>query len=97
MLWKEGLPSLNEAVSTRMASLIWKARKEMNPLGQIFDVSKSNMNTRASNNEKLFSHVPGHCEAASNNLANIWNQLDLKSATSATAANTLAKKHLKST
>jgi len=71
VLWKAGLPSLNEAVSSSMASLIWKARNQMNPLG--------------------------HSEAASNNLAKLWNTLDLKSAKSVTAAKMLAKKHFKAT
>ena len=97
VLWKAGLPSLNEAVSTRMATLIWKARKQMNPLGQIFETSKSSRNTRALKSERLFSHVPGHTEAASNNLDNIWNQLDLKSAKSVMEAKFLAKKHFKFT
>ena len=96
VLWKAGLPSLTKAVSSSMASLIWKARNRMNPLGRIFDTSKSTKVTRALTNEKLFSHVPGHPEAASNKLASIWNLLDLKSAKSATAAKVLARKHFKS-
>ena len=97
VLSKAGLPSLNEAVSTNMAGLIWRSRKQLNPLGQIFTTSKSSLNTRAAKNEKLFSHIPAHSEAASNNLANIWNQLDLKSAKSVLAAKALAKKHYRST
>ena len=95
VLKKAGLPSLNEAVSTCMASLIWKARGQMNPLGQIFETSKSAMTTRAL--KKLSSYIPGYYEAASNNLANLWNHLDLKSAKSAQAAKTLAKKQFQST
>ena len=95
-LWKAGLPSLTKAVSSSMASLIWKARNRMNPLGRIFDTSKSTKVTRAFTNEKLFSHVPGHPEAASNKLVSIWNLLDLKSAKSASAAKVLARKHFKS-
>ena len=97
VLIKAGLPSLNEAVSTGMASLIWKARDQMNSLGRIFETSKSIMNTRALKSEKLSSYIPGHPEAASNNLANLWNHLDLKSATSAQAAKNLVKKHFQST
>ena len=97
VLWKAGLPSLNEAVSTRMASLIWKERNQMNPLGRIFETSKSIMKTRALKNEKLSSYVPGYSKAASNNLAKVWNQLDLKSANSLKAAKKLAQKHFKST
>ena len=53
------------------------------------------MNTRSSKNEKLSSYVPGHIEAASTNLAKLWNNLDLKSARSITEAKMLVKKHLK--
>ena len=96
VLWKAGLPHLNEAVSKCMASLIWKARNQVNPLGKIFETSKSSMNTRSSKNEKLSSYVPGHFEAASTNLAKLWNTLDLKSARSITEAKLLVKKHLRS-
>ena len=96
MLWKAGLPSVSQAVSKCMASLIWKARKQMNPLGKIFETSKAAMETRASKNERLSSYIPGHPEAASNVLANIWNTLDLKSASSVTAAKILAKNYFKS-
>ena len=77
--------------------LYYKARKQMNhPLGQIFETSKAAMETRASKNERLSSYIPGHPEAASNVLANIWNTLDLKSASSVTAAKILAKNYFKS-
>ena len=82
VLWKAGLPSLSEAVSTNMASLIWKARNQMNPLGKIFETNNSTISTRALKNEKLTASVPGHPEAASNHLANVWNTCDLKSAKS---------------
>ena len=68
----------------------------MNPLGQIFATSSASMKTRASKNERLSSSVPGHPEAASNVLANLWNHLDLNSAKSVTAAKTLAKSYFKS-
>ena len=96
VLWKAGLPSVNQAVSKCMASLIWKARNKMNPLGHIFETSKAHMNTRAAVKERLSSSVPGHHEAASTILANLWNTLDLKSARSVTAAKALAKDHFKS-
>ena len=53
------------------------------------------MNTRASKNEKLYSSIPGHSEAASNTLAKIWNHLDLKSERSVTVAKAMAKSHFK--
>ena len=75
---------------TEKKQLIWKARNEINPLGEIFQASKSKRL------QTLSTCIPGHSEAASNNLANIWNQLDLKTAKSAVAAKAIAKKHLKS-
>ena len=95
VLWKAGLPSLSEAVSNNMASLIWKARNQMNPLGKFFETSNSTMTTRALKNEKLTIYVPGHPEAAINHLANVWNSCDLKSAKSLMEAKRLAKKHFK--
>ena len=96
VLWKAGIPCLNKAVSNCMATLIWKARNQMSPLGKIFVTSKSTMNTRSLKNEKLSSYVPGHIEAASTNLAKLWNTLDLKSARSIKEAKMLVKKHLRS-
>ena len=58
----------------------------MNPLGEIFQASKSQRL------QTLSTCIPGHLEAASNT----WNQLDLKTAKSAVAAKAIAKKHLKS-
>ena len=96
VLQKANLRCLNESVASIMAVTVWKAKKSMNPLGQIFETSSAKMNTRASKNERLFSSVPGHSEAASNTLANLWNHLDLKSANSMTAAKTLARSYFKS-
>ena len=55
------------------------------------------MNTRGKKNMKLSTYIPGHSEAASNNLANLWNQFDLKTASSAQAAKIIVKKKLKLT
>ena len=76
---------------------MWKARHSMNQLGHIFETSRATMNTRAQTNERLSSSVPGHPEAASCILANLWNTLDLRQAKSVTAAKSLAKSHFKST
>ena len=70
--------------------------KKTNALGQIFEMSKDAMDTQATKNERLSSHIPGHSEAASSILANIWNTLDLKSARSVKAAKTVAIKFFKS-
>ena len=76
---------------------MWKARHSMNQLRHIFETSRATMNTRAQTNERLSSSVPGHPEAASCILANLWNILDLRQAKSVTAAKSLAKSHFKST
>ena len=92
------MPSnLNKAVSTNTATLIWKAGKKMNRLGPISFKNQQIISARALKSEKLFSHAPGHTEAASNYLANIWNELDLKSANSVMEAKSSTNKHFKST
>ena len=91
-LWKAGLKSLTEAVSVTQASLIWKARKEMNPLGLIFQNSISKRCTRSTNSDKLCQPVPGHPEAASSKLAQIWNEANLSSAKTLGSARALTQK-----
>ena len=76
LIWA-GLRSLTEAVVESMACLIWKSRKEMDPLGRIFQKKQMNRNTRSATSDKLCEPVPGHPEAASNRLAKIWNMLNL--------------------
>jgi len=72
VLQKTGLCSLTEAVSKTMASAVWKARKEMNPLGLIFQNRSSLKNTQSAYNDNLCQPVPGHPEAAANKLAQVW-------------------------
>ena len=67
-LGRAGLKSLTEAVSVTMATLIWKARKEMNTLGFIFENKLSVKNTRSKFIDKLRQPVPGHPELTSNTL-----------------------------
>ena len=78
-----------------MASVIWKARKEMNPLGCIFKNKLSSRNTRSSHCDKLYQPVPGHPEAASNKLAQIWNILNLGLSSSLGSARTSAREWFK--
>ena len=80
ILQKSGLRSLTEAVSVTMASLIWKARKDMNSLGRIFENRYSLKNTRSVTSTNLCQPVPGHPEVAANKLAQIWNALNLGNA-----------------
>ena len=81
-LWKAGLKSLTEAVSITMATLVWKARKEMNTLGFIFEKKPSIKDMRSKYNGKLCQPVPGHPELTSNKMAQIWNLLKLNNAKS---------------
>ena len=91
-LQKAGLRSLTEAVSTTMATTVWKARNEMNPLGHILQKKLSVKNTRSGYNNKLSLPVPGHPEAAANKLAQVWNEMNLSDAKSLYHAKTIAQK-----
>ena len=93
VLQKAGLRSLTEAVSTTMASAIWKARQEMSPLGLIFQKRPSVKNTRSAHKyDILCQPVPGHPEAAANRLAHTWNEMNLQNAKSLNNAKSIAKK-----
>ena len=80
VLHKAGLRGLTEAVIEIMACAIWKARREMNPLGRIFQNKVSTRNTRSTSHDNLCQPVPGHPQSAANKLAQIWNNLNLSSA-----------------
>ena len=72
----------NWTFSCSMATLIWKARKEMNTLGFIFEKKLSIKDTRSKFNGKLCQPVPGHPELTSNKMAQIWNNLNLSNSKS---------------
>ena len=88
---KAGLKSLTEAVSITMATLVWKARKEMNTLGFIFEKKPSIKDMRSRYNDKLCQPVPGHPELTSNKMAQIWNDLKLNNAKSITCVRASAR------
>ena len=73
-----------------MAISIWKARKEMNPLGSIFQNHVS-----ARYKDKLLKPIPGYPEAASNKLAQIGNSMNLSTATTLGSTRALARKWYK--
>ena len=81
-LLKAELKSLTEAVSVTMATLVWKARKDMDTLGFIFEKKPSIRDNRSKYNGKLCQPVPGHPELTSNKMAQIWNNLQLNNAKS---------------
>ena len=65
-----------------MATLVWKARKDMDTLGFIFEKKPSIRDNRSKYSEKLCQPVPGHPELTSNKMAQIWNNLQLNNAKS---------------
>jgi hypothetical protein len=73
---------LTEAVTVTMATLIWKARKELNTLGFIFEKKQSIKDTRSKYNDKLCQPAPGHPEQTAKKMAQIWNNLKLNNAKS---------------
>ena len=95
VLQKAGLRSLTEAVFEIMACQIWKARKEMNLLGRLFQNKVSTRNTRSASCGNLIQPVPGHPEVAANKLAQIWNILNLSLAKTLGSVRTSAQKWLK--
>ena len=74
-----------------MASTIWKARNEINPLGHIFENRLSQKNTRLRSGVNLCQPVPGHPEVAANKLAQVWNVMNLSTVKSLGSAKTLAQ------
>ena len=89
VLQKSGLCSLTEAVSKTMASVIWKGRKAMNPLGRIFPEKSTIRTTRSSCDSKLCQPVPGYPELATNKLAQLWNLSNLNTAKTLGSAKSL--------
>ena len=65
-----------------MATLIWKAKKDMDTLGFIFEKKPSIKDTRSKYNNKLCQPIPGHPELTANKMARIWNNLKLNNAES---------------
>ena len=90
VLQRAGLRSLTQAVSEIMATAIWKGRREMNPLGCIFQNKPSPKNTRSATSDKLRQTVPGYLEVAANKHAQIWNVSNLSAAKSLGHARALA-------
>ena len=70
-----------------MAISIWKVRKEINPLGRMF---QNHVSERYKVN--LLKPIHGYPEAASNKLAQLWNEMNLSSARTLGSARSLACK-----
>ena len=78
-----------------MATLVWKARNEMNPLGCLFHKKTSLKNTRSASSNNLCQPVPGYLEVAANKLAQCWNYMGLKNAKNVREAKTCAQEWFK--
>ena len=86
VLSKAGLRSLTQAVSETSAISVWKSRREMNPLGRLFQTHVSERYQ-----DRLLQPIPGYPEAASNKLAQIWNSMGLSNAKTLGNARSLAQ------
>ena len=93
-LAKSGLRCLNEATASVMATLVWKCKQDMNPLGvKLFSEKPKKRHTRWAESKNICQPVPGFKFLPSNLMAKIWNSVpSLQSATTLDAAKTIAKK-----
>ena len=79
VLKKAGLKSLNEMVASAAATMIWKSKMIMDPLGKLLfpkqttDIEK-NMCTRSESSNRAKLPVPGFSTLAANLLARAWNE-----------------------
>jgi hypothetical protein len=75
-----------------MATIVWKSIKEMNPLGRFFENKLSVKCTISTKSKNLCQPIPGHPEAVVNQLAQVWNAMNLSSAKTSGSAESLAQK-----
>ena len=74
VLQKSGLRSLNEIVASTSVVMVWKAKKQMNPLGKLLFPERNILRpTRMVNSNKAKQPVPGNCTLATNLMARAWN------------------------
>ena len=74
VLQQAGLRSVNEIVASTSVVMVWKAKKQMNPLGKLL-FPKGNIlrPSRLLNANKARQPVPGNCTLATNLMARAWN------------------------
>ena len=74
VLQQSGLRSLNEIVAATSVVMVWKAKKQMNPLGQLLFPERNILRpTRLINSNKARQPVPGNSTLATNLMARAWN------------------------
>ena len=102
VLHKAGLRSLNEMVVYTSATMVWKSKMCMNPLGSLL-FSKTFMKptesavTRSESSCKAILPAPGCRILAANLLARVWNEsADLRNSKTLGAAKMAARKFSKS-
>ena len=93
-LSKAGLCCLNEATASEMATLVWKCKQEMNPLGvKLFSDKPIRKHTRSAESKNICPPVPGFKFLPSNLMAKVWNSVpELQAATTLSAAKIIAKR-----
>ena len=69
---------VNESVASASATMVWKSKMCMNPLGSLLfppetEHSSEKMTTRSANSYMAKIPVPGHSSLAVNLLARAWN------------------------
>ena len=74
VLQQSGLRSLNEIVASTSVVMVWKAKKQMNPLGKLLFPERNILRpTRLINSNKARQPVPGNSTLATNLMARAWN------------------------
>ena len=98
ILRKANLRCLNEAVASIVATMVWKSKQSMDPLGQcLFHERPSLRSTRSTSSKEIPQPVPGYPMLATNLMARVWNNIpDLHNATTLGAARVISRKWAKS-
>ena len=98
VLKKARLREVNEMVASVSATMVWKSKMLMDPLGSLLfptpsTDSSEKMVLRSANSGNAKSPVPGYGALAANLLARAWNHApDLQGATSLKAAKAAARR-----
>ena len=101
VLQKAGLRSLNEMVASFSATMVWRSKARMDPLGSLLFPTETNssrtMSSRSQNCNKARLPAPGNDLLAANLLARAWNEArDVQNATNLGAAKLAASKWARS-
>ena len=95
VLERAGLRNLNELVASASATMVWKSKMNMDPLGTLLfpDKAPNRPGMRSENKNLAKLPVPGYGLLAANLLSRVWNESpDLQKAKSLGSAKVAAKK-----